>query len=326
MVILPRLLYLFLSLPVEISMKQFREWNKHISRFIWDKKRPRVRFSTLQLPREKGGMSLPSLRDYYLSAQLRPLVYWCNPSYVAKWKRIELSLMDKPIQSLLGCIDGGKGMPLTSSQWVNLSLKIWFEVIRCFQLQREAKLLSWPAYDPDYMPSLLDSRYRQWVRLGITSICTIMKKGDIDSFEKLSQKYGLVKQDFYRYLQLRDFFGKEIKRSKEEITPTIIKVFIEAYDSKSMRGLVSKLYNGIMSLKKDSTMYIKQRWEKEMDIVISDDVWLETWTIQSTTTNSLSWRDFSWKNQIRFFITPRQKSKQTGNQLWTAGGIVEKQL
>lgn len=47
--ILPRLLYLFLSLPVEIPLKQFREWNKHISRFIWNKQRPRVRFSTLQL-------------------------------------------------------------------------------------------------------------------------------------------------------------------------------------------------------------------------------------------------------------------------------------
>lgn len=71
--ILPRLLYLFLSLPVEIPLKQFREWNKHISRFIWNKQRPRVKFSTLQLPEEKGGKALPSLRDYYLAAQLRPL-------------------------------------------------------------------------------------------------------------------------------------------------------------------------------------------------------------------------------------------------------------
>ncbi len=53
--ILPRLLYLFLSLPIEIPQEQFREWNKHISRFIWDKKRPRVKLSTLQLPEERGG-------------------------------------------------------------------------------------------------------------------------------------------------------------------------------------------------------------------------------------------------------------------------------
>lgn len=84
-------------------MKQFREWNKHISQFIWNKQRPRVKFYTPHLPEGRGGRALPSLRDYYLAAQLRSLVYWCNSSYVAKWKTMELSLTDTPIQYLLGC-------------------------------------------------------------------------------------------------------------------------------------------------------------------------------------------------------------------------------
>lgn len=73
----PKLLYNFLSLPIEIPKRQFREWNKPISRFIWDKKKPRVKLTTLLLPEEEGGMALPSLKDYYISAQLRPLVYKC---------------------------------------------------------------------------------------------------------------------------------------------------------------------------------------------------------------------------------------------------------
>lgn len=128
--ILPRLLYLFLSLPVEVPLKQFREWNKHISRFIWNKQRPRVKLSTLQLPEERGGKALPSLRDYYLAAQLRPLVYWCNSSYVAKWKTVELSLTDVPIQSLLGCVGMEKKILQTESQWVNCSLKVWGEILK----------------------------------------------------------------------------------------------------------------------------------------------------------------------------------------------------
>ena len=127
--ILPRLLYLFLSLPVEVPVKQFRDWNQHIARFIWDKKRPRVKLSILQLPEERGGMALPSLKDYYVAAQLRPLVYWCNSSYVAKWKTMELSLADVPLQSLLGGIGLGKETSQTASQWVNFSLKIWGVVV-----------------------------------------------------------------------------------------------------------------------------------------------------------------------------------------------------
>ena len=194
--ILPWLLYLFLSLPVEVPENQFREWNKHISRFIWYK-RPRVKFPTLQLSEGEGGMAPPSLKDYYTSAQLKPLVYWCNPSYVAKWKTVGLFLTDIPIQSLLGCV--GKEKEQTASRWVNFSLKIWVEVVKCFQLQKEVKLLNWPAYDSEFTPALLDHS-------GITAMCNIVNKGELDSFNNLCQIYGLGGQDLYRYLQLQWLF------------------------------------------------------------------------------------------------------------------------
>jgi len=65
MKILPRLLYLFQSLPVNIPIQQFIEWDKLFSRFIWKGKKPRIRFKTLQLLKGKGGMALPCLSDYF---------------------------------------------------------------------------------------------------------------------------------------------------------------------------------------------------------------------------------------------------------------------
>lgn len=46
--ILPRLLYLFQSLPVEVPQKQFSEWNRIISTYIWGKQRPRIRFQDIE--------------------------------------------------------------------------------------------------------------------------------------------------------------------------------------------------------------------------------------------------------------------------------------
>lgn len=100
--ILPRLLYLFQSLPVEIPPKQFFEWDKVISRYIWGGRRPRVRYSTLQLPKEKGGMALPNLKNYFCAAQLCHIFYWCTSSYIAKWKDIETNIQDIQVQSLIG--------------------------------------------------------------------------------------------------------------------------------------------------------------------------------------------------------------------------------
>ena len=47
--VLPRLLYLFLNLPVRIPDSQFKAWDRQLSQFIWEGKRPRVKFKTLQL-------------------------------------------------------------------------------------------------------------------------------------------------------------------------------------------------------------------------------------------------------------------------------------
>lgn len=53
-------------------------------------KRPRVRFRTLQLKREKGGLSLPNLKEYFHAAQLRYVHCWCKLDYEAKWKEMEV--------------------------------------------------------------------------------------------------------------------------------------------------------------------------------------------------------------------------------------------
>ncbi len=84
-----RLLYLFQSLLVEILSKQFCEWDQLISRNIWGGKIPRVRYSTHQLPKEKGGMALPDLKNYLYATQIRHIFDWCTSSFIAKWKDIE---------------------------------------------------------------------------------------------------------------------------------------------------------------------------------------------------------------------------------------------
>lgn len=82
--LLPRLLYLFHSIPIEKPELYFREWDKILSRFIWAGKKPRIKYQTLQLPKEKGGLALPCLRNDYRAAQIRPLVGWCTPNY--RWR------------------------------------------------------------------------------------------------------------------------------------------------------------------------------------------------------------------------------------------------
>lgn len=63
--VLPRLLYVFLSLPIRIPESQFSAWNKLISRFIWAGAKPRIKLRTLQLDKERGGLALPDFKQYH---------------------------------------------------------------------------------------------------------------------------------------------------------------------------------------------------------------------------------------------------------------------
>lgn len=93
----------------------------------------------------------------------------------------------------------------------------------------------------------------------------------------------------------------------------VIQIFMDAYGENIIKGTISKVYRSFIAMKKTSTRYVSHRWEKEAGITISEEDWSQMWKNVLSTTNSLTWRDFGWKNLIRFFITSKQKSKISGS-------------
>ena len=47
-------------------------------------------------------MALPNLKEYFLAAQLRQLIYWCDEGYVARWKDIKMATLKYPTQISIG--------------------------------------------------------------------------------------------------------------------------------------------------------------------------------------------------------------------------------
>ena len=72
--ILPRLLFLFQSLPILVPQSTFKLLEKLVSKFIWQNRRPRIRLKILMTSKEKGGLGLPNLKMYYWAAQLRAIM------------------------------------------------------------------------------------------------------------------------------------------------------------------------------------------------------------------------------------------------------------
>ncbi|XP_018429813.1 PREDICTED: integrin beta-2-like [Nanorana parkeri] len=70
MTLLPKLLYLFRTLPVAIPNFALRSMQNSVMSFIWRDKRPRVARKTLYCHRRQGGLGVPDLKKYYQAAQI----------------------------------------------------------------------------------------------------------------------------------------------------------------------------------------------------------------------------------------------------------------
>uniref|UniRef100_A0A670KB41 Reverse transcriptase domain-containing protein n=1 Tax=Podarcis muralis TaxID=64176 RepID=A0A670KB41_PODMU len=74
--ILPKLLFLFQNIPVIRGTTVFKDWQKILSKFIWQGKRPRIKFKLLTDRRERGGFAVPNLKLYYKASCLCWIKEW----------------------------------------------------------------------------------------------------------------------------------------------------------------------------------------------------------------------------------------------------------
>ena len=156
--------------------------------------------------------------------------------------------------------------------------------IKLLKVGRELGPLKWVAFDKEFTPGTSDTRFKQWTEMGITVMCKVIQKGEMRNFQDLKETYGLKNQDLFRFLQMRDYYIKIIKKHADEIHP-MVKVIVQSYNDVIPRA-ASILYSCLMEAKNDSTLYVKAKWEKELSEEIPDTMWYDMWKIHKTTTQS----------------------------------------
>lgn len=83
--ILPRLLFLFHSLPVMVSGSTLKMLDKSISRFLWQNKKARIKYNLLFCPPKIK----EDLRKYYWATQVRALILWLTKDIDVIWVEME---------------------------------------------------------------------------------------------------------------------------------------------------------------------------------------------------------------------------------------------
>lgn len=169
--LLPKLLFLFQSLPVRVPVSTLNMLNKLISTFIWQKKRPRVRLKTLYLPKDEGGLGLPNLKYYYWAAQINAIVSWIGNDREAIWPQIEQDSIRGASLSVLPFIDRKLINKIQiKNRWIKHTLKVWTTVRKMLGGPETISRAMLIVGNIDFPPSLWDPGFRRWADKGLRTI------------------------------------------------------------------------------------------------------------------------------------------------------------
>ena len=281
--VLPKFLYLFQCLPIFLPKTFFHTIDNSITHFIWNKSNPRIRKDTLQKPKDLGGLALPNFIVYYWSANIRTILHWCSISNNPPlWLQIEeATCVSGSLMSLL-CL------PLTSSPAaysnsfiVKNCLKIWVQFRRQFGLFT-TPIMSPVHSNPLFHPSVLDRAFSVWTDHGIFLIKHLYINGTFASFSQLAHKFNLPANQFFRYLQIRDFVRNYFPAFPALPSITPIDNILEINPCR--KGAISVLYNTLLTYQVSSSDSLRNTWSTELGIEIDPEAWKQalTWVHSSS--------------------------------------------
>uniref|UniRef100_A0A803TDX0 Reverse transcriptase domain-containing protein n=1 Tax=Anolis carolinensis TaxID=28377 RepID=A0A803TDX0_ANOCA len=306
--VLPKMLYLFQSLPILRNQKNFIMWNKDLRTFIWQGKKPRIKMKYLTEEKRRGGFGAPNLSLYYEACNLLWIKDWIKlekrkilnvegSDLRAGWhsylwydrSKIEKSFYNHPIR------------PVLLKTWYKYKARLynktptWISPIEAVQ-RRLMGWEYWPKYDE------------------------LLKKEDSEFRLKSQQELleAKLKLSWLQYAQLKEYFKRDKTvgfMAKNNLWDRIF--FTEG-------KLITKIYKVLLEWDTEPD-YIKNcmiKWAKNIGRPIQVEEWESCWNRKLKLTYASDLKENWMKLFYRWHITPKKLGlikKNINTRCWKCG-------
>ena len=299
MLVLPKLLFLFQTIPILGGEDKLKEWQRDIARYIWQGQRPRIKHLNMIDIKTRGGLALPDIILYYDAACL---------TWIAEWCRLEdLELLDlegfnlrfgwhaylnydkhKIHKDFSNHIIRGSIMKvwLKYKHLLEQHMPWWNSPLEAQERRGHARTTKWPMY-----LDLLERRD---------------KKLELKSYENLKNTV----KDWFTYYQLFERYKVDSKIGFEK-EPS--KFYLEVLNSKTKT--LSKAYRILLDwmVMEEQIKTSMTRWAQDVGQNIMLARWENLWKVNWSFTACNSIRENMIKMFYRWHITPYKLSKMYRN-------------
>uniref|UniRef100_A0A8C5M4L4 Reverse transcriptase domain-containing protein n=1 Tax=Leptobrachium leishanense TaxID=445787 RepID=A0A8C5M4L4_9ANUR len=297
---LPRLLYLFHTIPIIISLTFHKEIRTLFSSFIWPKTRPRLKYDTLSKTKMCGGLALPDTRLYYHSTHLNRVVDWMTGSPEQRWIDLEDAQIGRPVQTLPWLPWKAIRSLTKGTSPVSSTLVIWHKVRTKYALSTYPSPLLPISHNPDFPAKILRSLAARLTDAPIIRACHILKDSKFVSLEDDVQGVLSFAEKFNFY-QIKSFLKK--LPNNLSLTRRLSAFELLCHRSSPLAHAVSTIYGLLRAIDNESPAFMS-RWERILEGPISEEDWTKTLTLTHSGSQVSKYQESSYKIITFWYRTP----------------------
>lgn len=263
--------------------------------------------ATLCLSSTEGGVDLPHIRKFQLGVHLRTTADRMCSKSTCLWLDVESSMSKHPLSNLLFIRKGAFLKSACTNPITIYTIKTW-HAVRKWEGGSQFTSIFTPICDnPDFPPGVMDNNFQTWVNKGISTLHKLLGGSTMMSFSQLKRKYDIQQQDFFRYLPVRNITKDTTIRECQNISH----IERQLFSQKSGRS-ISIFYN-ILKGYTANTHFLKDSWEKELNVKKTDEGWYDVWNNAKTLSVCNRVRAMQLRPLHRAHISPSQRHKFNPN-------------
>ncbi len=264
MVIMPKLLFLFQTIPLD----------RATSLYIWNKKIPRIRKECSERRTKEGGLAMPNYMHCYWAANTSKLNILMQPpegEQMPLWALMEQRSYSPIALSSLICAPLPMiKRPLGHNPVTQGSLNIWKQLRIHFGCKQGLPLAPISA-NALFPPSLIDTTFQLWTRKGVGLVRDFFREGNFMSFQQIRSKLNIPQSHFFGYVQVQSLIKKHFSPSLQNLQSSWLEECLKLDPLQG--GYVSAIYELLQGAATPSLDHIKQQWEAELGFSLSVAEW-----------------------------------------------------
>ena len=205
------------------------------TKFYWNNEKPRIALTTLQNGKTQGGLEAPNFLHYFLSNQLQYLVKWTQKNnYNSPWLELEqaqckhTSIADLPFlpKSI-------KKLDYYGNITISTTLSAWWKANKILKSSLDPCKYTPIWHNPYFQLCNTPVHFPSWESRGITHLHHLFENKQFISFNLLVQRYGVSRDQFLQYQQLKSLIKSKINISNNALQPSkFIEVIMQIQDLK----------------------------------------------------------------------------------------------